>query len=113
MPASRRLAAAALASALWSGACTGPWGGRCESPQCAQDARLASEVSRRIDEHASLRFFNLRVQASRGEVYLSGLVDTQMDRALAEDIAGAVPGVTRVYDGLELNGGSRYGFGFF
>ncbi len=112
MPRSPRLAAAALAGALSAGACAG-LGGHCATPQCAQDASLVAAVSQRINEHPSLRFFNLRIQASEGNVYLLGAVDTEVDRALAEDVARSVPGVRQVYNGLGLYGNGGYGFRFF
>ena len=113
MPRSPRLAAAALAAALSAAACTVPGIGHCGTPQCAQDAELVAAVSQRINEHPSLRFFNLRIQASEGNVYLLGAVDTEVDRALAEDVARAVPGVRQVYNGLGLNGNDGYGFRFY
>ena len=113
MPFSHRLAAAALAGALSAAACAGLGGGHCATPDCEQDARLAAAVSQRINEHPSLRFFNLRIQASEGNVYLLGAVDTEVDRALAEDVARAVPGVRQVYNGLGLYGNEGHGFRFF
>ena len=109
----RPLAAAALSGALAAAACAGLGSARCATPQCAQDAELAAAVSQRIDERPSLRFFNLRIQASGGDVYLLGAVDTEVDRALAEQVARAVPGVRQVYNGLGLYGNDGHGFGFF
>jgi osmotically-inducible protein OsmY len=37
-------------------------------------------------------------------VYLEGLVDTEIDRSQADEIARAVPGVLQVHNELALNG---------
>jgi osmotically-inducible protein OsmY len=76
---------------------------KCESA-CAEDARLRDEVSKQINARSSLRIFNIDIQTHRHAVYLGGLVDTEVDRGMAGDIAMAVPGVTRVYNGLALMG---------
>jgi osmotically-inducible protein OsmY len=36
-------------------------------------------------------------------VYLDGVVDTGLERATAESLAQAVPGVTRVVDSMEVS----------
>lgn len=95
---------AALVTVLSGSACAGFTGGRCTSTECADDAKIQAEVKKQIDDRDSLRFFNIRVQTANRNVYLEGLVDTEGDRGLAEQIARAVPGVQAVYDGLSLNG---------
>jgi osmotically-inducible protein OsmY len=103
---STRLFLAGLTVALSAGACADF--GKCASAQCAEDARIRAVVMQRIDQRPSLRFFNIDVQASDRDVYLLGLVDTEIDRYQAEQVASAVPGVKRVYDGLELMGNGRH-----
>jgi len=98
---SRRLTVVALAAALSGAACADFLGDN------SQDASLRSEVVKQINARSSLRFFNLDVQAHDHAVYLEGLVDTGVDRDLAEQVALAVPGVSRVYNGLVIEGNSH------
>ncbi len=103
MSSSRRLILAWLAALPAVGCALFP-AGRCASPDCAQDARIRAEVRKQIDSRSSLIMFNINVQTWRGVVYLEGVVDTELDRGRAEDIARAVPGVKDVYNGLEIQG---------
>ena len=104
---SRRLTTVvALAAALSAAACADFLGDNCASSQCSQDASLRSEVVKQINAHSSLRFFNLDIQTHNHAVYLEGLVDTGLDRDLAEQVAIAVPGVSKVYNGLVIGGNS-------
>jgi osmotically-inducible protein OsmY len=80
---------------------------KCEAA-CVQDAQLRDEVGKQINAHSSLKMFNIDIQTYRHAVYLHGLVDTDIDRGLAGDIAMAVPGVTRVYNGLGLLGNGAF-----
>jgi osmotically-inducible protein OsmY len=106
MSTSGRLTALALAAVV-AAACAHfrP----CETTQCLEDRRIRDEVLARIDARPSLRFFNIDVQTSHHEVYLEGMVDTEIDRSQAADIAMAVPGVRRVYNGLGLMGNANGG----
>jgi osmotically-inducible protein OsmY len=105
MSTSRWLATTALAANLLLAACSvfGP----CDS-QCREDAKLRDEVQRQINQRTSLRFFSIDVQAHDQSVYLQGLVDTEVDRSAAQQIAMSVPGVKKVYNGLELNGNGAH-----
>jgi osmotically-inducible protein OsmY len=96
---------AALAVNLALGGCS-LFGG-CQTEQCREDASLRDQVRHHINERASLRFFNVDVQSYDGVVYLEGLVDTEIDRGQAEDIAKSVPGVKKVYNALQLNGNGQ------
>jgi osmotically-inducible protein OsmY len=69
-----------------------------------EDEKIRAEVQKQIDERPALRFYGISVRTFDHVVYLEGLVDTSFDRSQAEAIARAVPGVTKVYDKLELNG---------
>ena len=102
-----RLTVVALAAALSGTACAGFLGDNCASPQCTEDVTIRSEVVKQINAYSSLRFFNLDVQAHNHAVYLQGLVDTGLDRDLAEKVALAVPGVSKVYNGLVIEGNSH------
>ena len=69
-----------------------------------EDEKLRAEVQKQIDKRPSLKFYGISVRTVDHVVYLEGLVDTNFDRSQAEAIARAVPGVTKVYDRLVLNG---------
>ena len=69
-----------------------------------EDEKIRAEVQKQIDERPSLKFYGVSVRTVDHVVYLEGLVDTNFDRSQAEAIARAVPGVTKVYDKLVLNG---------
>jgi hyperosmotically inducible protein len=101
MTASRYLAVLALAASLLAGCAAFE---KCETDACAQDAKLRDEVRQQINARSSLRFFNIDIQTRDRAVYLGGLVDTEVDRSMAEQIAMAVPGVTKVVNGLTLMG---------
>ena len=68
------------------------------------DEKIRVEVQKQIDDRPSLKVYGISVRTVDHVVYLEGLVDTSFDRSQAEAIARAVPGVTKVYDKLELNG---------
>jgi osmotically-inducible protein OsmY len=99
--ASRYLSLVAIVACL-SG--TGCADFECQTTACVEDAKLRDQVSEQINAHSSLRFFNLDIQTHNHAVYLEGLVDTEIDRSMAEQIAMAVPGVAKVYNGLTLMG---------
>jgi len=101
-----RLTIVALAAALSAAACADFLGDNCTTPQCAEDAGIRAEVSKQINARSSLRFFNINIQTYKHAVYLQGLVATGVDRDQAEQIALAVPGVSRVYNGLVIEGNS-------
>ncbi len=65
----------------------------------AADRQLAVEVDRLLKEEAGI-YAAVRVGA--GVVYLDGVVDSAAQRDAAGDLAGMVPGVTRVQNDLEL-----------
>ncbi len=102
MIASRRTTALAFAAALLGSACAEL--GMCPSTQCSDDARLRDQVLTQINHTGSLRVLKIDVQAHAHAVYLWGIVDTEVDRGMAEQVALAVPGVNRVYNGLVLGG---------
>jgi osmotically-inducible protein OsmY len=92
---SRSLTALALAGVLSGGAYAAT------SPD---DAQISAAVREQINEKPSLKFYNISVRTVHGVVYLEGLVDTTVDQGEAEAIAGAVPGVAKVYDELAVSG---------
>jgi osmotically-inducible protein OsmY len=78
---------------------------KCGFAGCPEDASLASEVQQRLSQHAVLQPPNLlRVQAHDHIVYLYGLVDTQLEREIAESVARETPGVIKVVDSIGISG---------
>jgi osmotically-inducible protein OsmY len=76
----------------------------CGRQGCAGDAAITAQVQRLFQEHPSIEAPNLiDVQTIHGVVYLYGVVDTDMEKSLAESVAHEVPGVTRVVDAIGIN----------
>lgn len=100
-----RLLLIALACCLCGCAAYQTWR-KCGSG-CPGDAALSGEVRARLSQHTELLAPNeVDVNVLDGVVYLSGLVATDLQRTIAEDVAHSTPGVHRVVDliGLEYNG---------
>jgi len=77
---------------------------KCGFDGCPGDAKITAEVSTLIDQHPELQGSNsVYVQTLDHEVYLTGLVDTPLQRGTAESIALQTPGVTRVVDMIAVN----------
>jgi len=69
------------------------------------DAAITAQVQERLAQQPDLQAPNqVYVQTVDHVVYLSGLVDTPFQRAAAEALAQAVPGVTGVRNGIGLAG---------
>jgi len=68
--------------------------------RASTDSQIRAEVMKRLDEKPALRTDNIDVQSFHHDVYLYGIVATRMDGEEAEAIAGTVPGVGKVYNGL-------------
>jgi osmotically-inducible protein OsmY len=82
---------------------------KCGLHGCPGDAELTSAVQANFSGHASIMPPNLiNVRALDGVVYLSGLVDTDLQRQLAESVARATPGVKRVVNSIGLNNNSGF-----
>jgi osmotically-inducible protein OsmY len=74
---------------------------------CPGDAQITAAVRVRLDQHTELLAPNrVYVSTLDGVVYLSGEVVTELQRATAEEVALATPGVPRVVNliSLEFNG---------
>jgi len=72
---------------------------------CAGDAAITAEVRGLFEQHPALEPPNqLRVQTLNGVVYLYGLVDTDLERQLAESVAQEAPGVVRVVNSIGISG---------
>lgn len=77
-------------------------------PVCAiagpTDVRITSDIKTSYEESTTLRAPNdLHVQTIHQIVYLTGLVDTGLQRQMAETIARDIPGVVRVVDSVAVN----------
>ena len=76
---------------------------KCGYNGCPPDPYITAEVKARFDLHTELKPPSLvYVQTLNGVVYLSGIISTGLQRATAVEIAGQVPGVTRVVDNIQL-----------
>ena len=102
MVASRRTTLVAFAAVLLGSACADL--GTCQSSQCSDDARLREQVRAQIRHTGTLGIFDIDVQTHAHAVYLGGIVDTEVDRGMVEQVALAVPGVSKVYNGIVTGG---------
>lgn len=70
-----------------------------------QDAKLSSDVEASLNSHPALQADLLRVQVADHVAYLNGVADTWLEYHEAEQVALAVPGVTRVVNKITIKGG--------
>ena len=78
---------------------------KCGVAGCPGDAAITAEVQTLFDRHAVLEPPNLlHVQTLDHVVYLTGLVDTDLERQIAESVALEVPGVARVVNSIGISG---------
>jgi osmotically-inducible protein OsmY len=81
---------------------------KCGFDGCPGDAKLAASVRAAFVQHAELEPPSLiTVQSVDGVVYLYGLVDTDLQRQMAEVVAHQTPGVAKVINSIGLSGNSR------
>jgi osmotically-inducible protein OsmY len=66
------------------------------------DMTLAARVQAALKDHAATREVNITVDAKQGRVTLRGIVLNAEERAHAESVSSAVPGVARVDNELRL-----------
>ncbi len=72
--------------------------------QQPEDERIMEEVNERLMQHGRLNARGISVVVEDGKVSLQGVVSSERDRRVAEDVAELVPGVRRVYDRLRIAG---------
>ena len=85
-----------------SSGCAVPKG--CGLSGCPQDDGISARVRAQLSQYPSLRSANsLRVQTHGDVVYLTGQVDTDEQRELAESVTSEVAGVARVVDTISLS----------
>jgi len=72
------------------------------------DAKITAEVRALIEHYPALNPPNsVRVQTLDHVVYLTGEVNTDLERSMADSVALAVAGVTRVVNSISLGYGGR------
>ena len=78
---------------------------KCGFGGCPGDARITEEVQALFGEHPALEPPNLlQVHTVDRVVYLTGVVDTDLERQMAESIARRAAGVARVVNSIGLSG---------
>jgi osmotically-inducible protein OsmY len=78
---------------------------KCGFGGCPGDAAITAEVRARFGRHPVLQPPNiLSVQTLDHVVYLTGLVDTDLERQIAESVALEAPGVKRVVNSIGISG---------
>ena len=66
------------------------------------DERIREDVNDRLTDHPGIDASDIEVQASQGEVTLSGTVDSRYAKRMAEDVADGVSGVSHVQNNLRV-----------
>jgi len=78
---------------------------KCGFSACQGDADISAAVEARLIQHPALEPPNLlRVQSHDHIVYLYGLVDTDLEREIAESVALGTPGVIKVVNSIGISG---------
>jgi osmotically-inducible protein OsmY len=81
---------------------------KCGVGGCPGDAETTAAVQAEFARHAELQPPNvLNVQTIDGVVYLYGLVDTDLQRQIAESVAKQTPGVAKVINSIGVSGNAR------
>lgn len=81
---------------------SGPHRGRGPKGYKRSDDRIREDLSDRLSDDASLDASNIEVSVSKGEVTLSGTVDSREAKRRAEDCAEACSGVDHVQNNLRV-----------
>jgi osmotically-inducible protein OsmY len=77
---------------------------KCGFAGCPGDANITAVVRSLISQYPSLEAPNsVRVETFDHVVYLYGQVNTELERSMADSVALAVPGVTRVVNSISLD----------
>ena len=69
------------------------------------DTLILQEIKKRLEEDPHLDETGIVAEVHEGLVILKGKIDTEEEKYLAQNIAGAVPGVTKVENHLHLGFG--------
>jgi osmotically-inducible protein OsmY len=79
---------------------------KCGFAGCPGDAEITAQVRALFDQYPVLKPPNLlEVQTLDHVVYLNGVVDTDLERQMAESVAHEAKGVARVVNSIGLSGG--------
>jgi len=68
----------------------------CNDHPCSPDEKLIEAVRSNFRQHPALLTDQIRVQSEDGTIYLYGLVSTNVELGLVEDVARSTPGVKKV-----------------
>ena len=102
---SRGALAILLLSAMLSGCATYA---KCGFAGCAGDAEITAAVKAEIDNHPDFGpVGNFNVKTLDGVVYISGKVDTDLQKQAVEDVLATVPNVKRVVNSVYTNNTSH------
>lgn len=71
-----------------------------------KDAKVAASVKTALSLNSSLRPYSIDVRSENGVVTLTGRVSSPEERERAEQVAAAVPDVTRVANQIQVGGSS-------
>ena len=67
------------------------------------DQNITGQIKTELTKDKTANLTRIGVKANDGVVYLEGVVDSEADRARAEEIARRVPQVVRVVNQLQVN----------
>ncbi len=76
--------------------------GACSSSQQPYDKAITSEIQAKLFEDPALKTRDIRVDAQKGVVVLSGSVATELEKASVERLAGQASGVKQVINQLAV-----------
>jgi osmotically-inducible protein OsmY len=86
----------------FGGQMTGSFAGRGPKGYQRSDERIREDVSDKLMEHPDLDASEIEVRVAKGEVTLTGSVDSRWAKRLAEDIAESCAGVRDVMNQLHV-----------
>jgi osmotically-inducible protein OsmY len=76
---------------------------KCGLAGCPGDAAITAQVQALFEQHAELGGPNtIGIQTLDHVVYLTGFVDTDVERDIAEAVAGSAPGAVRVVNSIAV-----------
>ncbi len=91
-----------LVFGAFTGGCAEDTAKPCTGANCVSDAEIVANIEAEIGRHSDLTDWTINVQSNNGIVYLHGMVDTDPQRQLLEDIAREIRGVMGVENAIEL-----------
>ena len=77
---------------------------KCGSDGCPGDAKITGEVKEALARHPDLQGTDtVHVETINHVVYLTGTVESGLQREAAESVAGKASGVTRIVDNISIS----------